>query len=48
MKNLLLSTAIGDIAGMPYEFRGKKAFHCNYSAPPTGIDNRLTVLQQQG
>ena len=20
----------------------------NYSAPPTGIDNRLTVLQQQG
>lgn len=21
---------------------------CNYSAPPTGIDNRLTVLQQQG
>lgn len=23
MKNLLLSTAIGDIAGMPYEFRGR-------------------------
>ena len=23
MKNLLLSAAIGDIAGMPYEFRGR-------------------------
>ena len=23
MKNLLLSTAIGDIAGMPYELRGR-------------------------
>ena len=23
MKNLLLSAAIGDIAGMPYEFKGR-------------------------